>query len=808
MRNRGGYHKNNYHRGGGRGGYNSRGGKYNNYKRRRSSFERDDYQEEHEPVFGESSGAALGNFKIVLGGGESRVIAGENEDVPSIQSRLGTTKLRTRIHSSEEEDQQESKVMTSRIVRPPAEKKERSRSPSRSVAKSNRVVTTSKSGEKSAKEQNVNGSSKIDASHSRSARIKASSRSPGRQKTRSKDDTNKKQRSPTPKRRRSKSGSPKISKKSSSSPKRSSRRSPSKEKLSKKSNTRKVSSDRREIKPAESMPVSNIIEPDQNFKRPEVLSNPQLTQLDIDELVELNFDFFKKQLKKIVNHRDRLGRTPLMIILEYTAIKSNIKSFEESHFKHVTRATRELISSGADIRMKDIFGDTIMQYLARWRYGKENFKSKNEQHLPRRTREILKELPLKETGRGAISIADLKDAEGKTFYHNLFWSNFRDQSQVEIDRLAAAFEIIVGSLKMNDADWEIEDGEGNTLADTLLESELFSKAAYRAIKEKSGRVEIKPVERAPDRFGENPFKPKKNQSPRRKDEERARKQSPSPVRRKRSSEGEHQRLKSEERPSSRKQQSQVDYYSDSEHADEMDIHANADDFIDDVIQLIPQKKNRTTSRRSETPKRKRSRSSSKSKRAREDQSRRTRRESDTSRNTRKTRRSPSPIPEEPVRRRHDSRSSKKNGDAHSSPSRDHSRRRKSTEMMQRNDSRGGRSPDRRRQSRHVSKSPERKRPMHNDDRRHKDRASPMRLHDSRSQRSRENRDMSPKRSHEAKRSFNRRSRSNSPPRNFERASHHSPIIDDRRRHSPERRRSPERRSRRESKDQLLRLANY
>lgn len=32
----------------------------------------------------------------------------------------------------------------------------------------------------------------------------------------------------------------------------------------------------------------------------------------------------------------------------------------------------------------------------------------------------------------------------------------------------------------------------------------------------------------------------------------------------------------------------------------MDIHANADDFIDDVIQLIPQKKNRTTSRRSET----------------------------------------------------------------------------------------------------------------------------------------------------------------------------------------------------------------
>ena len=32
----------------------------------------------------------------------------------------------------------------------------------------------------------------------------------------------------------------------------------------------------------------------------------------------------------------------------------------------------------------------------------------------------------------------------------------------------------------------------------------------------------------------------------------------------------------------------------------MDIHANADDFIDDVIQLIPQKKKRTTSRRSET----------------------------------------------------------------------------------------------------------------------------------------------------------------------------------------------------------------
>jgi hypothetical protein len=120
-------------------------------------------------------------------------------------------------------------------------------------------------------------------------------------------------------------------------------------------------------------------------------------------------------------------------------------------------------------------------------------------------REILKELPLKETGRGALSIAELKDGEGTTFYHNLFWSNFRgafenkeaaknkkrdfvDQSQVEIDRLAGAFEIIMGSLKINDEDWEIEDGEGNTLADTLLESELFSKAAYRAMKEKSGRV--------------------------------------------------------------------------------------------------------------------------------------------------------------------------------------------------------------------------------------------------------------------------------------------------------------------------------
>ena len=36
-----------------------------------------------------------------------------------------------------------------------------------------------------------------------------------------------------------------------------------------------------------------------------------------------------------------------------------------------------------------------------------------------------------------------------------------DQSQVEVDRLAAAFQIIVGSLKMSDSDWEIEDGEGN-----------------------------------------------------------------------------------------------------------------------------------------------------------------------------------------------------------------------------------------------------------------------------------------------------------------------------------------------------------
>ena len=65
---------------------------------------------------------------------------------------------------------------------------------------------------------------------------------------------------------------------------------------------------------------------------------------------------------------------------------------------------------------------------------------------------------------------------------------FLDQSQVEVDRLASAFEIIAGSLKLSDEDWEIEDGEGNTLADTLLESELFSKAAYRAMKEKSGRV--------------------------------------------------------------------------------------------------------------------------------------------------------------------------------------------------------------------------------------------------------------------------------------------------------------------------------
>lgn len=296
------------------------------------------------------------------------MIAGENEDVPSIHSRLGATKLRTRIHSSGEEEQEESKVLSSRIVRPPVEKRSRSPSP---VAKSNRVVTTTGSKSDEAKE---NGSSKISANHSRSARIK--SRSPERRKTRSKDENNKKQRSPTPKRRRSKSGSPRAAKKSSSSPKRSSRRSPSIEKSSKKTSLRKISTDRREIKPAEPIAASKPIEnaSDQNDKRPEVLTNPQLTQIDIEELVELNFDFFKKQLKKIVNHRDRLGRTPLMIILEYTAVKSNIKSFEESHFKHVTRATRELISAGADVRIKDIFGDTVMQYLARWRFGKENFK--------------------------------------------------------------------------------------------------------------------------------------------------------------------------------------------------------------------------------------------------------------------------------------------------------------------------------------------------------------------------------------------------------------------------------------------------
>ena len=263
-------------------------------------------------------------------------------------------------------------------MRPPAEKKEKSRSPSprRSVAKSNRVVTTTGSKSDESKETKENGSSKIGSNHSRSTRIK--SRSPERRKTKSKDDSNKKQRSPTPKRRRSKSSSPKLSKKSSYSPKRSSRRSPSKDKSSQKTSSRKISTDRREIKPAEPMPASNPIEvlPDQNSKRPQVLTDPQLTQIDIDELVELNFDFFKKQLKKVVNHRDRLGRTPLMIILEYTAVKSNIKSFEETHFKHVTRATRELISAGADIRIKDIFGDTIMQYLARWRYGKENFKVK------------------------------------------------------------------------------------------------------------------------------------------------------------------------------------------------------------------------------------------------------------------------------------------------------------------------------------------------------------------------------------------------------------------------------------------------
>ena len=73
MRNRGGYHKNNYHRGGGRGGYNNRGGKYNNYKRRRSSFERDDYQDDPvEPVFGESSGAPLG--KVIFQNAHSTVV--------------------------------------------------------------------------------------------------------------------------------------------------------------------------------------------------------------------------------------------------------------------------------------------------------------------------------------------------------------------------------------------------------------------------------------------------------------------------------------------------------------------------------------------------------------------------------------------------------------------------------------------------------------------------------------------------------------------------------------------------------------
>lgn len=58
-----------------------------------------------------------------------------------------------------------------------------------------------------------------------------------------------------------------------------------------------------------------------------------------------------------------------------------------------------------------------------------SFQSKSDQHLPRRMREILKEMPLKETGRGALSIADLKDAEGRAFYHNLFWSNFRGAFQ-------------------------------------------------------------------------------------------------------------------------------------------------------------------------------------------------------------------------------------------------------------------------------------------------------------------------------------------------------------------------------------------
>ncbi|CAG5113380.1 Oidioi.mRNA.OKI2018_I69.chr2.g7491.t1.cds [Oikopleura dioica] len=791
MRNRGGY-KN--YRGGGGGGYKgyNRGGKFNNYnKRRRSSFDRDDYQNEEPEAPFESSGAPLGNFKIVLGGGDNRVIAGEGEDVPSIQSRLGPiAKLRTRVHSSEENDSSEEalpKTISSRIVRPPEDPKETSEA-SKSGSKSNRVITVGKDEEttsrKSSKEEKkVNGSSKIGPNHSRSARI-SSRRS-------SKSPESKKRRSATPKRRRSRSISPKVSK-----------RSPT-----------KTSNENRPTEMKE--PTEN-----QTAKsRPLVLDNPQLTQIDIDELVELNFDFFKKRLKKIVNQRDRLGRTPLMIILDFTAVKANVKSFEESQFKHVTKATRELINAGADLRVKDIFGDTLMQYLARWRFGKESFKSKSEQHLPRRMREILKELPLKETGRGALSIANLKDADGRAFYHNLFWSNFRDQSQVEVDRLASAFEIIAGSLKLSDEDWEIEDGEGNTLADTLLESELFSKAAYRAMKEKSGRVEIKPVERAPDKFGENPFKPKKKQSPRQSIQEEQRpkrRDSPSPVRRKRSSESDNQsRQKSVERPPPRKQQQEVAYYSDSDHADEMDIHANADDFIDDVIQMIPQKKkNRTTSRRSETPKRKRSRSRSKSKRV--DQGRNGRREPETRSSRRTRRKSPTPIQEEQPRRS-DSRTgmtrNRRNSDAHRSPvrrtSNDESRTRRRThhspEAVHRNESRGRReSPQRRRPSRHVSKSPERKRPMHAEDRRHRDRGSPVRVIDSRSHRRRG--DMSLKRSRDRNQ---RRSISNSPPRNFELAgSRHSPLIDDRRRYSPERRGSPERRSRRESKDQLLRLANY
>ena len=60
MRNRGGY-KN--YRGGGGGGYKgyNRGGKFNNYnKRRRSSFDRDDYQNEEPEAPFESSGAPLG----------------------------------------------------------------------------------------------------------------------------------------------------------------------------------------------------------------------------------------------------------------------------------------------------------------------------------------------------------------------------------------------------------------------------------------------------------------------------------------------------------------------------------------------------------------------------------------------------------------------------------------------------------------------------------------------------------------------------------------------------------------------------